>query len=132
VSINFTKRNRRALRNLFFYIVMVTACEPEPPAIERSQRSVVDLILTVRNGSRRAVRVSLASDTVRRALGDVVSGASQSFSVPSALIRSPSTLHLEAVAKGGATVSSAGFSPRRGEKVEWTFSDTGRGTLTHR
>ena len=132
MSINCGKRNLRAWCYLFLGVILLTACEPEAPAAQRSQRSVVDLILTVRNQSRRSVQVSLASDTVRRPLGDVASGSSQSFSVPSALIRSPSTLHLEAVAKGSMTVWSKDFSVRRGDKVVWSFVDTGRGTLMRR
>ena len=66
----------RRKRNLFtccslFLIVALTACEPEAPAAQRGQRSVVDVILTVHNESRQAAQVALASDTARVVLGDL-------------------------------------------------------------
>jgi len=76
--------------------------------------------------------VSLASDTVRLVLGDLASGASQSYSVPGALVGSPSKLRLEAVGEGGTPVRSDDFQVRRGDQVVWSFAGTGRGKLVTR
>jgi hypothetical protein len=127
---NSRKRNRIAWRNLFIPFVILTGCEPDARA--SGERSVVDVILTVSNQSRRAAHVSLQSDTLQRLLGDVASGASQSFSLPTALVRSSSPLRLEAIGAGGMAVQSETFGVRRGEQVVWSFADTGRGSLVRK
>lgn len=132
MSIYSGKRNRLALCSLLLGAIVSTGCEPEAPAAQRSQRSVVDVILTVRNGSRQAAQVSLAADSTRFVLGDLASGASQSFSVPSALVGSPSMLRLEAVGDGGVPVRSDDFRVRRGQQVVWSFTEAGRGKLDSR
>ena len=132
MSICSGKRNRLAWRGLLLGAIVSTACQPEAPAAQRGQRSVVDVILTVRNGSRQAAQVSLAADSTRFVLGDLASGSSHSFSVPSALVGSPSMLRLEAVGDGGVPVRSDGFRVRRGEQVVWSFTEAGRGKLESR
>lgn len=132
MSISRWKRNRFASRVLIFGIIVVASCQPDAPAAQRSERSAVDVILTVRNQSRRAVQVSLKSDLAGQMLGKVASGASQPFSVSSALVGSPTMLRLEAIGDGGVAVRSEGFGLRRGQKVVWTFTDTGRGTVEKR
>jgi hypothetical protein len=132
VSISCRKRNPLAWPSLFLGMLVLTACQPGAPAAQRSQRSVVDVILTVRNGSRQAAHVSLAADSTRFVLGDLASGASQSFSVPSALVGSPAMLRLEAVGDGGVPVRSDDFRVRRGEQVVWSFTEAGRGKLENR
>jgi hypothetical protein len=129
VSIGRRKRNLSRWFNLFLPILALTACKPDAPASQHGQRSVVDVILTVRNESRQAAHVSLASGTARVVLGDLASGASQSFSIPSALVGSPSMLRLEAVGDGGTPARSEDFQVRRGQKVVWSFAGAGRGTL---
>jgi hypothetical protein len=131
VSICSGKRNRLAWYGLLLGAIVSSGCEPEAPAAQRGQRSVVDVILTVRNGSGQAAQVSLAADSTRFVLGDLASGASQSFSVPSALVGSPSMLRLEAVG-GGVPVRSDDFRVRRGEQVVWSFTEAGRGKLESR
>jgi len=69
---------------------------------------------------------------VQRLLGDVASGATQSFSLPSALVGSPSPLRLEAIGDGGMVVRSQTFGVVRGEQVVWNFADTGRGRVDKR
>ena len=132
MSICSGKRNRLAWCSLLLGAIVSTGCEPEAPATQRSQRSVVDVILTVRNESRQAAHVSLAADSTRIVLGDLASGAAQSFSVPSTLVGSRSMLRLEAVGDGGVPVRSDGFQVRRGEQVVWSFAEAGRGTLVSR
>jgi len=127
---NSRERNRLKRRNLFILFALLNACGPETRV--SSERSVVDVILTVTNQSRRAAHVSLQTDTLQRILGDVASGASQSFSLPSVLVGSPSPLHLEATGDGGMAVRSETFGVRRGEQVVWSFADTGRGNLVTR
>jgi len=127
---NSRERNRFEPRNLFILFAILTACGPDARA--NSERSVVDVILTVSNQSRRAAHVSLQSDTVQRLLGDVASGATQSFSLPSALVGSPSPLRLEAIGDGGMVVRSQTFGVVRGEQVVWNFADTGRGRVDKR
>jgi hypothetical protein len=131
VSFSREKRNLLTWVNVLLGLVL-TACGPEAPAAQRGQRSVVDVILTVRNESRQAAHVSLASDTARVALGDLASGASQSFSIPSVLVGSPSMLRLEAAGDGGTAVRSDDFQVQRGEQVVWSFADAGRGKLVRR
>src|SRR5215510_9961330 len=132
VSISHGKRNPIEWCRLLVCIVVLTACDPDARAAPRSQRSVVDVILTVHNQSRRAIHVTLASDSLQQTLGDIPSTASRSFSVPSALVGSPSMLRFEAVGDGGVPVRSDAFQVRRGEMVVWSFSGTGRGTLDRR
>lgn len=126
---NERKRNRIEGCNLLLGIVLLLACEPQARADQRGQRYAVDVILTVNNQSRRAVQISLKSDALEQVLGNVASGASRPFSVPSALVGSLSMLRLEAVGDGGMAVRSEGFGLRRGQKVVWTFVDTGHGTM---
>lgn len=129
MSISRRKRNLAASFNLVLMFVL-TACQPDAPAAQRAQRSVVDVILTVRNESRQAVQVWLASDTTRVVLGNLASGASQSFPIPSALMGSASMLRLEAVPDGAnPPVRSEDFQVRRGQKVVWSFAGAGRGKL---
>jgi hypothetical protein len=110
--------------------VLLTACEPEARAENQSQRFVVaDVILTVANQSARTMQVSLESDTLEQLLGDVSSSASRSFSLPSTVVGTASTLHLKAVHDGAAVVRSDAFAIQRGQKVVWTFSGTGRGNV---
>lgn len=132
MSIVRRKRNLHTWFNLFLGMLLLSACEPEMPAARRSQRSAVDVILTVRNESRQPAQVLLASDTARVVLGDLAGGASQSFSVPSALVGSPSMLRLEAIRDGGTPVTSDDFRVRRGQKVVWSFASAGRGKLETR
>jgi hypothetical protein len=132
VSICSGKRNRLAWCSLLLGAIALTGCEPEAPAAQRSQRSVVDVILTVHNESRQGAQVLLAADSMRVVLGDLASGASQSFSVPSSFVGSPSMLRLEAVGDGRPPVRSNDFRVRRGEKVVWSFTEVGRGKLDSR
>jgi len=132
VSISRGKRNLLTRFYLFFPIVVLTACASDVPAAQRSQRSVVDVILTVRNESRLATQVTLTSETARVVLGDLAGGAAQSCSIPSALVGSPSMLRLEAVSDGGTPVKSDSFQVRRGEQVVWSFAGPGHGNLVHR
>ena len=129
MSISRRKRNLLTWCHLSLGILVLTACGPDVPAAQRSQPSVVDVILTVRNVSGQAARVWLASDTSRVVLGDLSRGASQSFSIPSALVGSRSMLRLEAVPDGATPVRSQEFQVRRGQKVVWSFADVGRGDL---
>lgn len=129
MSISCRKRNLFSWCSLSLGMLVLAACQPDAPAAQRSQRSVVDVILTVRNESRQAAQVSLASDTARVVLGDLASGASRSFSIPSALVGSPAMLRLEAVPDGATPVRSENFQVRRGQKVVWSFADVGRGRL---
>ena len=71
MSICSGKRNRLAWCGLLLGAIVSTGCEPEAPAAQRGQRSVVDVILTVRNGSRQAAQCVAATRTVQ--LGDLAS-----------------------------------------------------------
>src|SRR4051812_26554208 len=124
---NASKRN--GIRGLHVLVCACLLIGCEPQVRPRSQRSIVDVILTVRNQSRRTMQVSLESDSLRQELGPIASGASQSFSVPSALAAAPSLLHLKAVGSDGMIMHSENFAVRRGEQVVWSFADTGRGSL---
>jgi len=115
-----------------FLIAALTACEHAAPGAQRGQRSVVDVILTVHNESRHAAEVALASETARVVLGDLASGASRSFSIPSALAASPSKLRLEAVADGGAAIRSEEFQVHRGQQILWSFAAAGPGSVITR
>ena len=112
------------------WIVLLAACEPEAGAESQGQRLVVaDVILTVANRSPQAVQVSLESDTLDHPLGDVSSSASRSFSLPSAVVGTSAHLRLKAVHDGASPVRSEPFEIQRGQKVVWTFSGTGRGSV---
>jgi len=132
VSISRAKRNLFTWSRLLIGCFLLAGCGADGPAPQRGQRSVVDVILTVRNESRQTAQVSLASDTARVVLGDLASGASQSFSIPSALAASPSKLRLEAVGDGGTPMKSEDFQVRRGQEVVWSFAGAGPGRLLMR
>src|SRR5262245_18228118 len=127
---NSRKRNRGRRLNLFIGGLMWTACQHD--CRSSSQRFVVDVILTVTNQSRRALHVSLQSDTLQQVLGDVEAGASRSFSVPSALAGSPSLAHLVAAGDDGVAARSEDFRVKRGDQVEWQVPATGSGALVRR
>jgi hypothetical protein len=133
VLINTKKRNRMRSYALYLGVVMLTACEPEARAEKPGQRFVVaDVILTVTNRSERTAQIALESDTLTSELGDVASGASQSFSLPSALVGSSSALRFKAMYDGAHATRSDTFQVQRGQQVMWTFADTGRGTMKRR
>ena len=130
LPINTAKGNLIRLGRLLMGALLLTACEPEARADNPSQRFVVaDIILTVNNRSARAVQISLESDTLDHPLGSVARRASRSFSLPSALVGTRSVLRLKAVLDGAPPVRSDAFEVRHGQKVVWTFDDTGRGTV---
>ena len=130
LPINTGKRNLIRSRSLLLGALLLTACEPEAGADKPRQHLVVaDVILTVNNRSERAVQISLESDTLDHQLGNVARRASRSFSLPSALVGTRSVLRLKAVLDGAQPVRSDAFEVRRGQKVVWTFDDTGQGTV---
>ena len=124
------KRNMIRFVQRLLCATLLTTCTPEARVDgDRGPLVVADVMLTVINHSPRPARISLESDTLDHHLGDVSSSASRSFSLPSSLAGASSPLRLKAVHDGAQAIRSDDFDVQHGQKVVWTFTGTGRGTV---
>ena len=113
---------------------LASACMPGERATPPPSRSIIaDVVVSVENHEDRSVMIYVVAGSMHDSLGVVSRHSTRSFSMPSAVGRSPSPLRLEARGDDeSARLRSDDFRLSSGHRVLWTIDGGRPGPLTIR